>query len=88
MLDIYPVQVPTKFGHVWFRPEHIIITSSRHPRLWYDYLQPRNRLDEFAALRRRITKVLDFDNKVMCSPHARVPSDITDVGWDTDFVYV
>ncbi len=87
MLDIYAVQVPTKFGHSWFRPKFICITASRHPRYWYDYLVPRNRLDEFEALQRRIHLILDFDNQAQGIWGARVPADITGDGWEHEFVF-
>ncbi len=90
VLDLYSIQVPTKFGHVWWRPEVVVVTASSHPRLWYDYLVPKNRLDQFAALRRRFHQILDFDDQTIGIWGARVPADITgdDSLWRTDFVFV
>lgn len=59
-LDRYPIQIPIKGGFVQWCPDLIIITTNVHPKLWYDYSK---RTDSEKALKRRITKVIDFDNE-------------------------
>lgn len=59
LLDIYPVQVPIKRSHIWFEPEHILITTNIHPKDWYRW---DNREKQRRALRRRIHVVRDFDD--------------------------
>lgn len=58
LLDRYPMQVPVKGGFVNWKPRKIYLTSNMDPRSWY-----ANALEEHqAALRRRITSILHFDN--------------------------
>lgn len=66
ILDRYPIQVETKGGHTWFCPDFIAITSNLHPWEWYDYAK---RTSSYAALKRRIHKVVHFtsDDKTPCS---------------------
>lgn len=56
ILDVYPVTVPVKGGHVVFRPERIYITSNRRVEEWY----PDVPGDEMDALLRRLTEVKEF----------------------------
>lgn len=58
-LDRYVRSVPFKGGYAWYRPEKIIVTSNFHPRSWYDW---KNREISYAALARRIHRVIVFDN--------------------------
>jgi len=57
MLDRYPIQVPIKGGFVWWCPRRIYITTNKHPRDWYNF---DTRADQYRALTRRITKVIQF----------------------------
>jgi len=59
-LDRYPILVPVKGGHTWWMPKIIYLTTNIHPVKWYDYV---GREDQRDALKRRFTKVLDFDQK-------------------------
>lgn len=58
LLDRYQIRVSTKNGHTWWQPERIYVTTNIHPALWYDYT---SRKVHFAALRRRFTRVIQFD---------------------------
>lgn len=58
LLDLYPIRVQTKGGHVWFTPKRIIITSNQLINDWYNY---DSRSDEEQALRRRISHFQDFN---------------------------
>lgn len=53
VIDIFPIQVETKGGFVWFNPHRIIITSNYNEDEWYDYT---NREQSRLALKRRITE--------------------------------
>ena len=75
VLDIYPVYVPFKGGHVWFRPKEIVITSNYHPLRWYSW---EGREESIPALRRRIHRIYDWDAVCMGGD----PPLITDKGWD------
>lgn len=60
VLDVYPIQVPTKGNHVWLHNTRLVITTNTHPRNWYDFSMRQSSWD---ALCRRITKfVLFFAN--------------------------
>lgn len=83
VLDIYPLYVPIKGGHTWYRPKEIIITSNYHPLKWYDWLNPRDRTESIEPLRRRIHRIWDFN----APPSRGARPDITDMGWNTDFVF-
>ncbi len=78
ILDIYPLQLPCKGGHVWFRPHFITITSNMHPIEWYEWAPsqryPRGREVQLAALRRRIHSIVDFNDPTH--------PDITNKGWE------
>lgn len=69
LLDRYPIAVPIKGGHVWWMPEHLIITTNIHPRGWYKW---DNREVHWLALKRRITQILVFheegDIEVLITP--------------------
>lgn len=58
ILDRYPIQVPVKGGHTWYMPEHVIVTTNFHPRIWYDYT---GREQHWRALKRRIHEMLVFE---------------------------
>lgn len=52
-IDIYPVQLPVKGGHVWRTCTDIWITSQSEPDTWWPWLTPDKRI----ALHRRLTDV-------------------------------
>jgi len=54
VLDRYPIRVPTKGGHVPWRPSIIYLTSNLRPEQWY-------RLEDNSALMRRITEIKSFE---------------------------
>lgn len=56
LLDGFPVQVPRKGGFTWYNPKRVAFTSTKHPGEWYNYY---NRLDEWTAIKRRFTRVVD-----------------------------
>lgn len=58
LLDRYPMQVETKGGMVQFVADTIIITSPKHPELWYSDLDDCDRLSQ---LLRRINHVVCFN---------------------------
>jgi len=60
ILDRYLRQVPVKHGFTWFNPEIIMLTANSHPSTWYDF---SNRKEKEIALRRRISRVMNFDIK-------------------------
>ncbi len=63
ILDIYPVSVPNKGGHVWWNPNLIYITSNERPDMWYQY---HNREESEKALMRRLTEKLTIvEDKVL-----------------------
>lgn len=74
-LDRYPILVPVKGGHTWWMPRIIYLTTNIHPVNWYDYV---GREDQRDALKRRFTKVLDFDQKDMLGQ----PKQIKLRDWD------
>lgn len=55
LLDRYDLQVPTKGGFAEFVPYTIVITSNKHPNLWYNRDDP----DANAPLLRRIDRIYD-----------------------------
>lgn len=55
LLDGFPVRVPVKGGFTWWKPSRVAFTSTAEPSLWYNY---HGRLDQYAALLRRITSVV------------------------------
>jgi len=57
VLDKYPIQIPIKGAFVWWCPDVIVLTCNTHPCNWYNY---DDRKDSYAALKRRVTKVLVF----------------------------
>lgn len=57
LLDRYLVQVPIKGGFTWWQPDRIFITTNIHPRDWYDWT---SRTEQWPALSRRITCVMEF----------------------------
>lgn len=60
LLDRYIRQVPVKHGFTWFAPDVIMMTANEHPSTWYDY---SNRVKKEIALRRRITRVMNWNEK-------------------------
>lgn len=54
VLDRYPVRVQIKGAFTPFTPEHIVITTNIHPRLWYDWT---NREEQYSAMYRRFELV-------------------------------
>lgn len=56
LLDRHPVDVPVKGGHVNFAPHVVVITSNVELGNWY----PTANLDHVAALRRRVTLLVQF----------------------------
>lgn len=67
ILDRYPVLLSAKFGHVWWCPNLIVITTNCHPCNWYDY---STRQDSYQALERRFKHVFLF--KVLGEPEEEV----------------
>ncbi len=65
MLDVYPARMPVKNAHTWWLPDILYLTTNIHPKDWYKW---KGREDQRAALKRRFTKVLDFNNKVNGQP--------------------
>jgi len=80
--DRYPLRLETKGGFCWFHPTHLAITTTLHPRYWYDW---GTRGDFYIALQRRIHKVLLF---VDCdTPPTEAGEDFwTDPDWDLGHV--
>lgn len=78
VLDKWPVTVPTKGGHVAWSPKKIIITTNIPPQNWYSWTgRERHRI----ALKRRITKIIEFINV----DNVYSQNDVTDI-WDWDDV--
>lgn len=57
--DRYVRKVPVKGAHVWYQPNHIIVTSNYHPRAWYKW---EGREESWDALRQRFHEVYVFEN--------------------------
>lgn len=57
LLDVYPIEVEVKGGHLWWSPETLIITTNRSPHDWYDF---STRDFEKQALFRRFTGMFRF----------------------------
>ncbi len=57
LLHDWTERVPIKGSFVFWEPKKIIITTNLHPHDWYDY---DDRPVHYAALKRRITKVIKF----------------------------
>uniref|UniRef100_UPI004048B910 hypothetical protein n=1 Tax=Polynucleobacter sp. TaxID=2029855 RepID=UPI004048B910 len=57
LIDRYPVMVPTKGAHCWFKPKTIFITTNILPKDWYKW---EDRGVQYLALARRFTKVILF----------------------------
>ncbi len=57
LLDRYPVQAPVKGAFTWWLPEKIFITTNILPKDWFKWL---NRLEQYKALARRITRVIVY----------------------------
>lgn len=74
ILDIYPIQVPTKGSFCWFRPEVILVTTNTQPESWYDY---EKRQDSWAALRRRFHYVHDMSEDDPCCWAQVLPIELT-----------
>lgn len=58
LLDRYECPVECKGGTVEFCPKKIVITSPKHPRLWYEDCKT----DKINQLLRRITEIRDVSN--------------------------
>lgn len=58
IIDRYPMKVEYKGGVIDLCARRFVLTTNTHPRLWY-----KNMGDKFAALARRIHKVLVFDKE-------------------------
>lgn len=72
LLDRYELRVPVKGGHVWWIPEHIMLTTNFHPRDWYDW---SSREVQFPALQRRIDLVLWWKHPKQPEPIEITPDD-------------
>lgn len=59
ILDGYPIQVPVKGSHVWFRPKFIYITSNLGPEEWYGG-QFALSSEEYGPLERRLDVIFQF----------------------------
>lgn len=58
--DRYPCMVPTKGGHVEFKPKWIVFTSNRDPMHWYSKVF-RDNMEEWNAFRRRVEVAIEFN---------------------------
>lgn len=58
LLDRYECPVECKGGTVEFCPKRIVITSPKHPKLWYE----DDKNDKIQQLLRRITKIVDVSD--------------------------
>lgn len=56
LLDRYPCTLETKGGHHQMVSKRIVICSNQDPQLWYQ------RINNFAALKRRVNKWMIFDS--------------------------
>jgi len=83
VIDRYDVELPVKGGFAWFIPERIYITTNFHPLDWYDYT---SRMQQYAALERRFTRVLWWKKPKHCvtlhRPDPDASLDVTDDGPD------
>lgn len=61
LLDRYPVMVPTKGSHAWWKPEIIYITTNILPKDWYKW---ENRGVQYLSLARRFSKVVLYYPKL------------------------
>lgn len=61
LLDRYPVMVPTKGSHAWWKPKIIYITTNILPKDWYKW---ENRGVQYLSLARRFSKVVLFYPKL------------------------
>jgi len=61
LLDRYPVMVPTKGSHAWWKPEIIYITTNILPKDWYQW---EKRGVQYLSLARRFSKVVLFYPKL------------------------
>lgn len=61
LLDRYPLQVPVKGGFVQWKPKRVYITSNQQPEKWYN-------IKDIRALKRRISKVFNFEERGNTSP--------------------
>ncbi len=59
LLDRYPLLVEAKGTYVNLMATTVVITTNHHPRMWYDY---EKREESFQALKRRVHKVLYFED--------------------------
>lgn len=57
LLDRLALYIPNKGAHTWWHPEKIYLTSNILPKYWYSW---EKRINQYAALGRRFTKVLLF----------------------------
>lgn len=53
LTDRYPIQVPIKGGHIWWKPKTVVFTSNQHPHEWWPNLSEFDR----QAIERRITDI-------------------------------
>lgn len=60
LLDRYPVMVPIKGSHVWWRPKTVVITTNIHPFRWYNWT---GRANQYHALWRRFHQVFYFNRE-------------------------
>lgn len=72
LLDRYPLMVPVKGSHVNFVARRIYITTNFHPRDWYDWSE---REQQYAALKRRFSRVLWWKSAERDSVVTLIPSD-------------
>lgn len=61
LLDIYPVQVEVKGGHVYLDVDKIIVATNSHPSGFYENWH--NREAQYAAFCRRFTRVFFFKER-------------------------
>jgi len=73
LLDIYPIQVPTKGGHAWWNPDTIYITTNLKPSDWYDF---SSREEQYHALIRRISEAHCWDPETGFYTHCKTKEEV------------
>lgn len=82
LLDRYPILLPVKGGFVWWMPDHVVVTTNIHPRDWYNF---ERRSEQYRALRRRFTRVVDFTKgatNIGCNDGSEVMERGPEFWWD------
>jgi len=69
LCDRYSMQVPVKGGFVNWKPKRIFFTSNVQPELWF----PTAKVEQFAAFRRRVTKLFLIDEPLEFDDEGNIP---------------